>query len=61
MFVEPQPGSGLDKVASAYAIRRLLSWIGKRDGGGKSQPPVQQQSTATPVTESGRAEPDHPS
>jgi hypothetical protein len=59
MFVEPQPGSGLDKVAPAYLVRRLLAWVGKRDGGGKAQPPVQQRSTAAPAREPGRAEPDH--
>jgi hypothetical protein len=59
MFVEPQPGSGIDKVAPAYLVRRLLGWVGKR-GGGKAQPPVQQRSKATPATESIRVEPDHP-
>jgi hypothetical protein len=47
MFVEPQRGSGLDKVAPAYLVRRLLSWVGKRDSGGKAQPPAQQQNEAT--------------
>jgi hypothetical protein len=53
MFVDPQPGSGLDKVAPAYLVRRLLGWVGKRDSGGKAEPPVQQQRTATPATEPG--------
>jgi hypothetical protein len=60
MFVEPQAGSRLDKVAPAYLVRWLLGWVGKRDGGDNARPPVQQQSTATPATESGLAEPDHP-
>jgi hypothetical protein len=59
MFVEPQQGSGLDKVAPAYLVRRLLNWVGKHDSGGKAQPPVQQQSSATQATEPDRAEPDH--
>jgi anaerobic selenocysteine-containing dehydrogenase len=58
MFVEPRPGSDLDKVAPAYLVRRLLGWVGKR-GGGRAQPPVQQQSTATPANEPDLAGPDH--
>jgi hypothetical protein len=59
MFVEPQPGSGLDKVAPAYLVRRLLGWVAKRESGGEPQAPVQQQSSATPATEPGPAKPDH--
>jgi hypothetical protein len=59
MFVEPQPGSGLDRVAPAYLVRQLLGWVGRRGNGGEAGPPVQQQSTATPATEPGQAEPDH--
>jgi hypothetical protein len=32
MFVEPQPGSGFDKVAPAYIVRRLLGrLLGRKD------------------------------
>jgi hypothetical protein len=58
MFVEPQPGSGLDKVAPAYLVRRLLGWVGKRHNGGKAQPPIQQLGTATPEPKPGRTEPE---
>ena len=60
MFVEPQPGSGFDKVAPAYIVRRLLGRLFRRtdkDGAGAQ---VQQQKTPMPAPDRGRPTPDHP-
>jgi hypothetical protein len=58
MFVEPQPGSGLDKIAPAYLVRRLLDRLFGRDDKDETGPQVQQRSSATPATEPADRGPD---
>jgi hypothetical protein len=60
MFVEPQPGSGFDKIAPAYLVRRLLGLLFGRNDKDETGPQVQRRSTATPESERGGANPNHP-
>lgn len=60
MFVEPQPGSGFDKVAPAYTVRRLLGRLLGRKDKDETGPLARQWRAATPAPERGRANPDHP-
>jgi hypothetical protein len=61
MFVEPKPGSGFDKVAPAYLVRRLIEMLFGRDDQDRAKPQAQQQSTATPAPAPAQTESDHPS
>jgi hypothetical protein len=58
MFVEPQPGSGFDRAAPAYLVRRLLGRLLGCNDKGETGPQVQQRRTATPATEPADRGPD---
>jgi hypothetical protein len=54
MFVEPEPGSGLDKVSPAYLVRRAVRWLSNRRRMTNDESPVQQENTAADPTKQDR-------
>ncbi|HEY3009420.1 MAG TPA: hypothetical protein VGJ63_15330 [Micromonosporaceae bacterium] len=54
MFVEPEPGSGFDKVSPAYFVRRAVRWFSSRRRMINDESSVQQESTAADPTKQDR-------